>query len=78
MMERRLNQPVAIPPANRAQIIVVGNEKGGAGKSTLAIHIATALLHAGVKLAVIDLDLRQQSVGHFFQSRRTWSEANGV
>jgi chromosome partitioning protein len=65
-------------PTDRAQIIVIGNEKGGAGKSTLAIHIATALLHAGARVAVIDLDLRQQSLGHFFASRRTWSAANGV
>jgi chromosome partitioning protein len=40
----------------QASVIVVGNEKGGAGKSTLAIHIATALLHGGAKVAVLDLD----------------------
>ena len=34
-----------------AHTIVVGNEKGGAGKSTLAIHIATALLHGGARVA---------------------------
>ncbi len=73
-----LTRGAAPRPTDRAQIIVIGNEKGGAGKSTLAIHIATALLHAGARLAVIDLDLRQQSVGHFFASRRTWSQANGV
>ena len=73
-----LTRGAAPRPTDRAQIIVIGNEKGGAGKSTLAIHIAAALLHAGARLAVIDLDLRQQSVGHFFASRRTWSQANGV
>ena len=77
-MERRLTKSAFNPPANQARIIVVGNEKGGAGKSTIAIHIATALLHAGARLAVIDLDLRQQSMAHFFRSRRTWMEANGV
>ncbi len=64
------------PTSDRARIIVVGNEKGGAGKSTIAIHIATALMHAGVKVAVIDLDLRQQSVAHFFRNRKAWIEAN--
>ena len=43
------------------QVIVVGNEKGGAGKSTLAIHIVTGLLHAGHKVAIIDLDLPEDS-----------------
>ena len=59
------------------QVIVVGNEKGGAGKSTLAIHIATALLHAGKRVAIIDLDLRQKSMGRFFSSRIAWTQANG-
>ena len=62
----------------QASVIVVGNEKGGAGKSTIAIHVATALLHAGAKVAVLDLDLRQQTVGHFFSNRRAWLAANGA
>jgi len=61
----------------QASVIVVGNEKGGAGKSTLAIHIATALLHGGAKVAVLDLDLRQQTLGHFFANRAAWLMANG-
>ncbi|MES2834573.1 MAG: division plane positioning ATPase MipZ [Pseudomonadota bacterium] len=59
------------------QVIVIGNEKGGAGKSTLAIHIATALLHAGRRVAIIDLDLRQKSMARFFISRIAWTQANG-
>ncbi|MGV9006029.1 MAG: division plane positioning ATPase MipZ [Brevundimonas sp.] len=59
------------------QVIVVGNEKGGAGKSTLAIHIATGLLHAGRRVAVIDLDLRQRSMSRFFANRAAWMAANG-
>ncbi|MGQ3040605.1 MAG: division plane positioning ATPase MipZ [Brevundimonas sp.] len=58
-------------------VIVVGNEKGGAGKSTLAIHIVTGLLHAGKRVAIIDLDLRQRSLARFFANRQTWSAANG-
>ena len=60
----------------KASVIVIGNEKGGAGKSTIAIHTATALLHAGASVAVLDLDLRQQSMGHFFANRRAWLAAN--
>ena len=57
-------------------VIVVGNEKGGAGKSTLAIHIVTALLHAGRRVAIIDLDLRQRSMAKFFANRAAWMAGN--
>jgi chromosome partitioning protein len=61
-----------------ASVIVVGNEKGGAGKSTLAIHLAASLLHGGASVGLIDLDLRQQSMGHFWGNRRKWLEANSL
>lgn len=59
------------------QVIVIGNEKGGAGKSTLAIHIVTGLLHAGRRVGIIDLDLRQRSMERFFSNRVAWTAANG-
>ena len=62
----------------QASVIVVGNEKGGAGKSTIAIHTATALLHGEAKVVVLDLDVRQQSTAHFFAHRAAWLEANDV
>jgi chromosome partitioning protein len=62
----------------QASVIVVGNEKGGAGKSTIAIHIATALLHGGARVAVLDLDLRQQTLGRFFANRAAWLAAKGA
>src|SRR5579864_596481 len=58
------------------RVIVVGNEKGGAGKSTVAVHLAVALAHDGARVAVLDLDRRQQSLAHFFQNRARWIEAN--
>ena len=57
-------------------VIVVGNEKGGAGKSTLAIHIVCGLLHAGRRVAIIDLDLRQRSMAKFFANRVAWMAGN--
>ena len=60
------------------RVIVVGNEKGGAGKSTIATHLAVALLHEGAKVAVLDLDLRQQSTANFFANRARWCAANGA
>ena len=61
---------------SNARVVVVGNEKGGAGKSTIAIHLTTALAWQDSRVAVIDLDLRQQSLGHFLASRRKWLEAS--
>ena len=57
-------------------VIVVGNEKGGAGKSTLAIHIACGLLHGGKSVAILDLDLRQRSMAKFFANRAAWMAGN--
>ena len=62
----------------KPHVIVVGNEKGGAGKSTLAIHIVTALLHAGQRVAILDLDLRQRSLSRFVANRTAWTAANSV
>jgi len=62
----------------KAHVIVVGNEKGGAGKSTVATHLAVALMHEGAAVAVLDLDVRQGSTERFFASREAWSSAQGV
>ena len=58
------------PELRSAHVIVVGNEKGGAGKSTISIHLTVALLKAGYKVACIDLDTRQQTMTRFFENRR--------
>ena len=63
---------------SQARIIVVGNEKGGAGKSTVTVHLATSLLHEAARVVVVDLDVRQQSTGHFFANRTAWATAQGV
>jgi chromosome partitioning protein len=67
-----------IPSSRSSRTIVVGNEKGGAGKSTIVLHLAAALLHQGARVAVVDLDLRQRSLGRFIANRAAWSEAAGV
>ncbi|SFL51611.1 division plane positioning ATPase MipZ [Shimia aestuarii] len=61
-----------------AHIIVVGNEKGGAGKSTLSMHIATALTRMGHKVGGLDLDLRQKSFGRYVDNRRKFMEQSGL
>ena len=57
-----------------AHVVVVGNEKGGSGKSTTSMHIAVALLKAGQRVATIDLDGRQGSFSHYFENRRAWAK----
>lgn len=60
-----------------ASVIVVGNEKGGSGKTTVAIHLVAGLTAAGLQVGAIDLDHRQQSLSHFFTNRAQWAERSG-
>ncbi len=55
-----------------AHVVVLGNEKGGSGKSTTAMHVAVALMKAGQRVATIDLDSRQKSFTHYVENRRDW------
>ena len=52
-----------------AHVIVLGNEKGGSGKSTTAMHLCAALMAAGKTVGAIDLDLRQQSFFRYLENR---------
>jgi chromosome partitioning protein len=61
-----------------AHVIVLGNEKGGSGKSTTAVHVAVALLKAGRRVATIDLDSRQRSFTHYIENRRDWAARAGI
>ena len=57
-----------------AHIIVVGNEKGGAGKSTVSMHVATALARMGFSVAGLDLDLRQRTFGRYVENREKFMD----
>ena len=61
-----------------AHIIVVGNEKGGAGKSTVSMHVATALARLGHKVGALDLDLRQKTFGRYAHNRKKFCESEGL
>jgi chromosome partitioning protein len=55
---------------NTAHIIVIGNEKGGAGKTTSAMHVIANLMSIGFKVGSIDLDCRQQSLTRYLENRK--------
>jgi chromosome partitioning protein len=61
-----------------AHIIVFGNEKGGSGKSTTAMHVVVALLKAGRRVASIDTDGRQRSLTRFVENRAVWAKRSGI
>ncbi|MEO5337037.1 MAG: division plane positioning ATPase MipZ [Magnetospirillum sp. WYHS-4] len=59
-------------------IVVVGNEKGGAGKTTAAMHLAVALMRMGYPVGTIDLDPRQRTLTRYVENRSRWMEENPV
>ena len=61
-----------------AHIIVLGNEKGGSGKSTTALHVASALMRSGYNVGALDLDLRQKSLFRFLDNRQSFIDRKGV
>src|SRR5438552_4815929 len=61
-----------------AHVIVLGNEKGGSGKSTTAMHVAVALLKAGQRVATIDLDSRQGTFTRYVDNRRDCARRSGA
>lgn len=63
---------------SNAKIIVVANEKGGVGKSTLAFHLAVALADCGHKVLAVDLDRRQQTLTRALTSRDGTARRLGV
>lgn len=66
----RVNETRTAKGTPVAHIIVFGNEKGGSGKSTTAMHVATALAHLGHRVGGLDLDLRQRSFGRYLENRQ--------
>jgi chromosome partitioning protein len=64
--------------SSSAHVVVLGNEKGGSGKSTTAMHVAVALMNMGQRVATIDLDSRQKSFTHYIDHRRTWAARAGL
>jgi len=63
--------------SRQAFCITVGNQKGGTGKSTTAVHLAVGLLRRGYSVACIDLDGEQGTFSHYLANRRAFAEKSG-
>lgn len=61
-----------------AHVIVLGNEKGGSGKSTTAFHLAIYLLYQGYRVATFDVDSRQQTFTNYVRNRRAWAQSHDL
>lgn len=61
-----------------AHVIVLGNEKGGSGKSTTAFHLSIYLLYQGFKVATIDVDSRQQTFTNYVKNRMEAGQRTGM
>ncbi len=62
----------------RAHVLVIGNEKGGSGKSTTALHIAVALMVEGARVATLDLDARQGTLSRYIENRAAHAQRKGA
>lgn len=62
----------------RAHVVVIGNEKGGSGKSTTAMHIAVSLLQDGARVATLDLDARQGTLGRYVENRAAHARSKEI
>ena len=58
-------------------VIVIGNEKGGTGKSTTAMHLIVALAKLGFAVGSIDADARQGTLTRYIANRRDQAEETG-
>jgi chromosome partitioning protein len=67
-----------ITSEQKPTVIVLGNEKGGSGKSTTAIHIIVALMRDGYRVGAMDLDARQGTLAGTLAARKLFVESKGV
>lgn len=52
-----------------AHVLTIAQQKGGSGKTTLAVNLAVQFVRLGHRVALLDTD-PQGSLGHWFMTRR--------
>ncbi len=57
---------------------MVGNEKGGSGKSTTAMHLMVALMRDGYAVGSVDLDARQWTMTRYLSNRNATVKREGA
>lgn len=72
-----LQQPQS-STTKRAHVIVVGNEKGGSGKTTTTMHLIVSLLRLGFSVGSMDIDSRQRSLTRYIENRSASIANEGV
>jgi chromosome partitioning protein len=73
-----MEQLATVKRPEGSQIFVLGNEKGGSGKSTTAIHLAVALLRQGKRVGTVDLDARQGTLSRLVENREAFLKETGL
>ncbi len=73
-----IDTPSSEGAAKQAYIIVLGNEKGGCGKTTTAMHLMVGLLRLGFSVGSIDIDSRQRSLSRYLENRRQTMLKEGI
>jgi chromosome partitioning protein len=74
LLSEPASNPVLAPGLSQPHVIVVGNQKGGAGKSTVAMHLIVALLRMRRRVGAIDLDVRQRTLTRYIANRARFGE----
>jgi chromosome partitioning protein len=65
-------------PTKRGHIFVIGNEKGGSGKTTTCLHLLVALLRLGFRVGSMDIDARQRSLTRYLENRKQTMQAQNT
>lgn len=60
----------------KSYVFTIGNIKGGAGKTTVCMHLITMLMKQGIKVASIDTDCYQHSLTSYIKNREKYNEKN--
>ena len=71
-------QTATMTESSRSTLIVLGNEKGGSGKSTTAMHVIVSLLGQGHSVGAVDLDARQGTLSRYIENRAALNRRNNL